>query len=200
MAINLKKGERIDLTKGNANLRQILVGLGWDSIKQSKGGFWKSLFSGGSQIDCDSSVLMLDSEDKLRRKDDLVYYSNLKHSSDSVHHMGDNLTGEGEGDDEQIHINLPDVPSEIHRLVFAVNIYNCRSRKQDFGMIQNAFIRIVDRSSNQELVRFNLTENYAGQTALIVGEVYRDQADWKFAAVGEGTTDVSISEISGRYQ
>jgi tellurium resistance protein TerD len=199
LSINLQKGQRVDLTKGNAHLREIMVGLGWDE-KNKSSRFLGRLLGGGSQIDCDASVILLDSADKMRRQDELVYYGNLKHASGSVRHMGDNLTGEGEGDDEQIFIDLREVPQEIHRLVFVVNIYECKRRKQDFGLIKNAFIRIVDAASKQELVKFNLTENYAGKTALTVGEVYRQEKDWKFVAIGEGTTETSLAEMTRRYK
>ncbi len=201
MTINLKKGQRIDLTKGNAGLRTIKIGLGWDEVRKKSGGFLKSLFgSGGAGIDCDASVLMLDANGKLSGQKDLIYYGNLKHPSNSVRHMGDNLTGEGEGDDEEIFVELPGVPPNIHRLLFVVNIYDCRSRNQDFGLIQNAFIRVVDKASGRELARYNLSESYAGKTTLSVGEVYRQNQEWKFAAIGEGTNDTSIEDVTRRYR
>jgi len=201
LAINLQKGQRIDLTKGNPGLHTIKIGLGWDAVPQKKGGFFKKLMGGGgAEVDCDASVLMLDSNGKISKKEDLIYYGNLTHPSNSVRHMGDNLTGEGEGDDEELFVDLPKIPAYIHRLIFVVNIYNCQARGQDFGLIENAFIRVVDKASDSELARFNLSENYAGKTALRAGEVYRNNQDWKFAAIGEGTNDVSIGDISKRYQ
>ena len=202
MAINLTKGQRIDLTKGNAGLTQIKVGLGWDEVsgQSGGGGFFKKLFAtSGPSIDCDASVLMLDENDKLASKNDLIYYGNLKHASQSVQHMGDNLTGEGDGDDEVVVVNLAGVPAKVHKLVFVVNIYDCKSKGQDFGRIQNAFIRVVNNANNEELCKCNLTENYGGKTSLIVGEVYRHGSDWKFGALGEGTNDFTISEITNRY-
>ncbi|SHK30258.1 TerD family protein [Tepidibacter formicigenes] len=200
MAISLQKGQRIDLTKGNPGLSKIMVALGWDPAKKSAGGFLGSLFGGGtSAIDCDASVLMLNENGKLANKNDLIYFGNLKSKCASVKHSGDNLTGDGDGDDEQIFVELSKVPSNIHKLVFVVNIYDCVRRKQDFGHIGNAFIRIVNLSNNQEITRFNLTDDYSGKTTLIVGEVYRHNGEWKFAAIGEGTTDTSLSEISRRY-
>ncbi len=199
MSISLQKGQKIDLTKGNAGLSQIMVGLGWDPIK--KGGMLGGLFGGGSdnQIDCDASVIMLDANNKFTKKENLVYFGNLKDTSGSVQHMGDNLTGDGDGDDEQIKIDLNRIPADVHHLIFVVNIYDCQRRKQDFGLIQNAFIRVVNASNNQELLKFNLTDNYAGRTALTVGEVYRYNNEWKFAAIGEGTNDISLSELVKRY-
>ena len=201
MSINLQKGQKVDLTKGNAGLAKIMVGLGWDPVKKAGGGFLGGLLGGGGgqNIDCDASVIMLDANGKLSKKQNLVYFGNLNSPCGSVKHMGDNLTGAGDGDDEQIIIDIKKVPQDIHKLVFVVNIYDCVKRKQDFGQIQNAFIRVVDSSTNKELIKFNLTDNYAGRTALVVGEVYRHNNEWKFAAVGEGTTDTSLSELVKRY-
>ncbi|MGD6818569.1 TerD family protein [Metabacillus sp. 84] len=197
MAISLQKGQKIDLTKGRAGLSSITVGLGWDPVKKS-GGFFG--FGGGSSnIDCDASVLMLNENGKLADKKDLVYFGNKTSSCGSVQHSGDNLTGEGEGDDEQIRVDLGRIPAHIHRLVFVVNIYQGVQRKQDFGMIQNAFIRVLDNSNSSELVHFNLTDNFSGLMALVPGEIYRHNGEWKFNAVGDGTKDASISEIANRY-
>lgn len=199
MSVNLVKGQKIDLTKGNAGLSKIMVGLGWEPVTSSKG-FLASMFGGGQKnIDCDASVIMLAEGDKLLSNKDVVYFGNLTHESKSVCHMGDNLTGEGDGDDEQIFVDLKTVPSQIQKLVFVVNIYDCINRRQDFGMIKDAFIRIVDNSTKQELVRFNLTDNYQGYTALVVGEVYRHGGEWKFASIGNGTRDTSLKQIVGRY-
>lgn len=201
MAVNLVKGQKIDLTKGNAGLDEIMVGLGWDPMKQEKRGLLGALFGTPQKadIDCDSSVIMLDQNDKLLSNKDVVYFGNLTHSSNSVCHRGDNLTGDGAGDDEQIFVKLSKVPQGINKLMFVVNIFDCIGRKQDFGMIGSAYIRIVDQSKKTELVRFNLTDNYSESTALIVGEVYRHNGEWKFAAVGEGTRDHSLKEMVSRY-
>jgi tellurium resistance protein TerD len=199
MSVSLQKGQKVDLTKGNASLDKIIVGLGWDPVKQG-GGFLGGLFGGAApEVDCDASVIMLGENDKLARREDLVYFGNLKHNSGSVQHMGDNLTGGGDGDDEQIMITLSKVPQEIQKLVFVVNIYDCIKRKQDFGQIQNAFIRIFNSANNQEFLKFNLTDNYAGKTALLVGEVYRNNGEWKFAAIGEGLVSTGLSEIANKY-
>ncbi|MEA1962460.1 MAG: TerD family protein [Bacillota bacterium] len=200
MTVTLQKGQKVDLTKGNKGLAKIMVGLGWDEAPTAKKGL--GLFGGGKSkvdIDCDASVLMLDANSKLTNKKNVIYYGNLKSSNGSVKHMGDNLTGAGDGDDEQIWVDVSKVPEDVQRLVFVVNIYNCKSRKQDFGMIRNAFIRIVNSDSNQELLKFNLSDNYSGKTALITGEVYRHNGEWKFAAIGEGTNDESLGEITKRY-
>jgi len=202
MAISLQKGQRISLTKEDNNLSKILVGLGWDPVKNSGGkGLLGGLF-GGSQVDvdCDASVIMLDENNKVRSKDNLVYFGNLKSKCGSIKHMGDNLTGDGDGDDEQIMIDLSRVPREVHKLVFVVNIYACVKRKQHFGMIQNAFIRIVNTSNSKEMIRFNLTDNYAGKTALLVGEIYRHGNEWKFAATGEGDNSTGLKDMIKRFQ
>lgn len=136
---------------------------------------------------------------KLASSQDIVYYGSLKHNSGSVVHMGDNLTGAGDGDDEQIVIDLNRVPAQYDRIVLAVNIYQAYERRQHFGMIQNAFIRLVDARNNNEMCIYNLTENYSNQTAMLFGEVYRYNGEWKFNAVGQGTTDGSISDFAKRY-
>ncbi|MEK5106221.1 TerD family protein [Cytobacillus sp. FSL K6-0129] len=202
MAISLQKGQRVDLTKGNPSLSKILVGLGWDPVKQkSSGGLLAGLFGGGGgvDIDCDASVILLGDNDKLRNNKDVIYFGNLKSGDGSIQHTGDNLTGDGDGDDEQILIDLSRIPSHIHKLVFVVNIYDCVKRKQHFGMIQNAFIRIVNSNNHQELIHFNLTENYDGKTSLVAGEIYRHGQDWKFAAVGNGTQAATLSDIVRSY-
>lgn len=177
-----------------------MIGLGWDPVEQ-RGGFLGGLFGGGSapQIDCDASVLMLNENGKLVSNKNLIYFGNLRSSCGSVWHTGDNLTGDGDGDDEQIIAILNQIPSNIHRLLFVVNIYDAINRRQDFGMIKNAFIRVVNMSNKQELLRYNLTDNYAGKTALIVAEIYRYGGEWKFGAIGEGTNDGSLGELIKRY-
>lgn len=201
MAINLQKGQRIDLTKGNPGLSNILVGLGWDPVENRGGGFLGALFGGGGQpnIDCDASVIMLGDGDRLLDKNDVIYFGNLNSRDGSVKHTGDNLTGHGDGDDEQILVDLSRVPSHIQKLVFVVNIYDCVRRRQHFGMIRNAYIRVVDRSNGTELIRYNLSEDYSGKTSLVVGEIYRHGNDWKFAAVGMGTTAGSLGELVRTY-
>ncbi|ATF12097.1 TerD family protein [Brevibacillus sp. HB1.2] len=198
--VSLQKGQKIDLTKGNAGLTKLLVGLGWDPVKKS-GGLLGGIFGGGSNanIDCDASVIMLDQNGKITKEKNLVYFGNKKSQCGSVSHSGDNLTGDGEGDDEQVNVDLSRVPNDVHKLVFVVNIYDCVSRRQDFGMIGNAYIRVVNASNNQNLCKFNLTDNYSGKTSLIIGELYRYDGEWKFSAIGEGTTDTAISQLVRRY-
>ena len=201
MGINLQKGQRISLTKDNPGLKKTMVGLGWDPVQQSSKGLLGGLFGGKqAQIDCDASVFMLDENDKLRGKENIVYFGNLKSKCGSVQHMGDNLTGDGDGDDEQIMVDLSSIPQNIAKLVFVVNIYAAAQRKQHFGMIQNAFIRLVNVSDNKEMLRFNLTEEYSGKTGLFVAEIYRNNGEWKFIAVGEGDASAGLNEMIKKYQ
>lgn len=201
MSVSLQKGQKVSLTKDNAGLSTVIVGLGWDEAKKP-GGFLGGLFGGGGgggqAIDCDASALML-RNGKLVDKADVVFFGNLTHYTGTVKHMGDNLTGAGDGDDEQIVIDLASVPAEYDRIVLVVNIYQAVQRRQNFGMIENAFIRIVDGRSQQELCKYNLSENYNGMTAMIFGEVYRHNGEWKFSAIGQGTTDPGLGELVGRY-
>jgi stress response protein SCP2 len=194
MTISLVKGQKIDLTKGNAGLSKITVGLGWDPVQ-------KRSFFGSKKvdIDCDASALLLDENGKLTGKN-LVCFHNLKSPDGSVVHSGDNRTGEGDGDDEQINIDLARVPANIQRILVVVNIYDCVNRKQDFGMIASAYIRVLNQANQQELIRFNLTDNYSGKTALIVGEVYRHSGEWKFNAIGEGSFAAHVDLLAREYQ
>lgn len=194
MSISLQKGQKVSLTKESAGLTNVLVGLGWDAV-QKKGLFG---FLKGPDIDCDASAILL-KDGKFTDKQDLVYFGNLRHKSETVMHMGDNLTGDGDGDDEQILIDLSRVPAEYDRIVIVVNIYAAVERKQQFGMIENAFIRLVDGKTNKELCKYNLTEDYSGMTAMIFGEIYRHGSEWKFNAIGQGTKDASVGEICRRY-
>ena len=195
MSVKLQKGQKVSLSKDNAGLSRIVVGLGWDEIKQPR-----KLFGPKTQdIDCDAFAILLQNG-KLLSNQDIVYFKNLTHISGAVKHMGDNLTGAGDGDDEQIVIDLNAVPSQYDRIVLAVNIYQAYARNQHFGMIENAFIRLVDARNNNEMCIYNLSENYSGMTAMLFGEVYRYNGEWKFSAVGQGTTDGSIGEFVKRYR
>jgi len=195
MAINLKKGQRISLTKDNPGLKQIMCGLGWDVAPRS-GGF----FGGNKQFDLDSSVLCLNADKKLTDVKNIVYFGNLRHGSSAINHQGDNLTGAGDGDDEVINIDLPLIPSDIVHLMFAINIYKCDKRKQDFSMVDNAFVRLVNRENNQELARYNLSgTEYKDMTGMILAEVYRHNAEWKLAAVGNGFKVATLADIAKIY-
>lgn len=196
MSVNLQKGQKVDLTKGNSGLKTLVVGLGWDEAPR---GF--SLFSKREDIDCDASALLVNAANgKLSGAMDVVYFGNLQHRSGAVRHMGDNLTGAGDGDDEQILVELPKLGNDFSKIVFVVNIYQAAQRKQHFGMIKNAFIRIVDADTKTELCKYNLSENYDGRTAMIFGELYLYNGEWKFGAIGEGTNDNSVGELAARYQ
>ena len=176
MAVSLKKGQKVDLTKGNAGLTKVLIGLGWDTNK----------YDGGSDFDLDAAAFLLKADGKVRDDKDFVFYGNLKHASGSIEHLGDNLTGEGEGDDEQIRVDLASVPADVEKIDFTVTIYEAEERKQNFGQVSNAFIHIVDDSSNKELIRFDLGEDFSVETAVVVAELYRHGGEWKFNAIGAG--------------
>lgn len=176
MAISLSKGEKISLTKEAPGLNNILVGLGWDTNR----------YDGGFDFDLDASVFLLGENKKVTSDGDLIFFNNKKHSSGSVEHMGDNRTGEGEGDDEIIKIDLSKVPSNIHRIAFTVTIYDALTRKQNFGQVENSYIRIVNPDSNEEIVRYDLGEDFSIENAVVVGELYRHNNEWKFNAIGSG--------------
>ena len=196
MSVNLQKGQKVDLTKGNAGLKALVVGLGWDEAPKKF-----SLFSKREDIDCDASALLINAQSgKLSGPVDVVYYGQLMHRSGAVRHCGDNLTGAGDGDDEQIIVELNKVPADYSKIVFVVTIYQARERNQQFGMIKNAFIRVVDADTGTELCKYNLSENYDGKTAMIFGEVYRYNNEWKFGAIGEPTNDTGIAEMAARFQ
>ncbi len=188
MGINLSKGQKVDLTKGNPGLKNIMVGLGWDV----------NAFDSGADFDLDAAAFMLGADGKCPSDKEFVFYGNLKHSSGSVNHMGDNLTGEGEGDDEQIQIDLSKIPANIEKIAFTVTIYDADQRRQNFGQVSNAFIRIVDESSNAELIRYDLGEDFSIETAVVVGELYRNNGEWKFNAIGSGFQG-GLAALCGHY-
>ena len=181
MPINLSKGQKVDLTKGNPGLTKIMVGLGWDV----------NSFDTGGDFDLDAAAFLLGESGKVTSSGDFVFYGNLKHSSGAVEHLGDNLTGEGAGDDEQIRIDLTKVPDNIQRIAFTVTIYEAQERGQNFGQVSNAYVRLARRSSENDSVgteelRYDLGEDFSVETALVVCELYRSGATWKFNAVGAG--------------
>ena len=201
MSVDLQKGQKVDLRKADGGkLTKVLVGLGWDEARAVKHGLKSFLFGSAAQsIDCDASAFLC-KNGKLTAMGDIIYFGNLTHSSGAVQHMGDNLTGAGDGDDEQIVIDLDRVPPEYDKIVVAVNIYQADQRKQHFGLIQNAFIRIVDGRNNSEMCIYNLTEDYSGMKAVLFGEIYRYNGEWKFNPIGQGTTDNSIDQFCRRYR
>ena len=196
MSVNLQKGQKVDLTKGNAGLKRLIVGLGWDEAEKKVGFFGRKK---GADIDCDASALVCGVGGKLLDKDDIVYFGNLKHRTGAITHLGDNLTGEGEGDDEQLIVELNAIPESYEKIIFVVNIYKAFERNQHFGMIKNAFIRIVDADTKQELCKYNLSENYNNMTAMIFGEVYRYKGESKFNAIGQPTQDKGLGELAARF-
>ncbi len=188
MPINLSKGQKVDLTKGNPGLKKVMIGLGWDV----------NAFDSGADFDLDAAAFMLGDSGKCPTEKEFIFYGNLEHASGSVKHMGDNLTGEGEGDDEQILVDLQTVPSNVSKVAFTVTIYESDVRRQNFGQVSNAYIRIVDESSGQELIRYDLGEDFSIETAVVVGELYRHNGEWKFNAIGSGFQG-GLAALCGHY-
>ena len=184
MAISLVKGQNATLDSG---LTKVVVGLGWDPRQDA-----------GSAFDLDACAFMLGENGKVRSDSDFIFFNQRKSKCGSVEHLGDNLTGGGEGDDEQIVVDLPNVPRDVERIVFTVTIYQVKERKQNFGMVQNAFIRIVDADNDVELARFELSEDACVSEALVFGELYRRNGAWKFRALGQGF-DYEIGDLARKY-
>ena len=176
MPVSLQKGQKVSLTKGNPGLKKVVVGLGWD-VNQ---------FDTGGDFDLDAAAFLLTDSGKVTRQEDFVFFGNLKHPSESVQHMGDNLTGAGDGDDEQIKIDLSKVPENITKIAFTVTIYEPEKRRQNFGQINNAFIRIYNEDTGEEMLRYDLGEDFSIETAAVFGEVYKNGSEWKFNAIGSG--------------
>lgn len=176
MGISLKKGQKVSLTKDNPELKKLIVGLGWDTNK----------FDTGGDFDLDSAAFLLGKNGKVTSQSDFIFYGNLKHNSGSVIHMGDNRTGDGDGDDEQISIDLSKVPENITRIIFTATIYEAEERRQNFGQISNAYIRIVDEDVNNEILKYDLGEDFSIETAAVFGELYKNNGEWKFNAIGSG--------------
>lgn len=188
MPINLSKGQKVSLTKSNPGLKNIMVGLGWDV----------NAFDTGADFDLDAAAFMLGSNGKCPTDQEFVFYGNLEHPTGAVKHMGDNRTGEGEGDDEEMQITLPDIPGSIERIAFTVTIYEAEARRQNFGQVSNAYIRIVDQDTNQELIRYDLGEDFSIETAVVVGELYKHNGEWKFNAIGSGFQG-GLAALCGHY-
>ncbi|TCO74413.1 TerD family protein [Marinisporobacter balticus] len=188
MAISLQKGQKVDLTKTNPGLTKVLVGLGWDTNK----------YDGGADFDLDAAVFMLGENGKVTSEKDFIFYNNLKDAAQSVIHLGDNLTGEGDGDDEQVKIDLSKVPANVAKIAFTVTIHQATERSQNFGQVSNAFIRIVNEGSNEELIRYDLGEDFSIETAVVIGELYRNNSEWKFNAIGSGFQG-GLSALCGNF-
>lgn len=176
MAISLQKGQRVDLTEDRPSLKNVLIGLGWDI----------NHYDGETDFDLDASAFMTKANGKVGNENDFIFYGNLNHVSGSVQHMGDNRTGEGDGDDEVIKVQLDKIPSDYDTISFTVTIYEAEKRLQNFGMVENAYVRLIDEDTGEELVRFDLTEDFSTETALVVAEIYKRDGQWKFAAIGSG--------------
>lgn len=187
MALTLQKGANLSLTKEAPGLTRATVGLGWDARSTD-----------GSAFDLDAAALLVGADGKVRSNTDFVYYGQLADADGSVVHQGDNLTGEGDGDDEQIVVDLTKVPADVERVVFTASIYDADARSQSFGQVRNAYIRVVDAGNDNEVVRYDLSEDYATETALVFAELYRNNGDWKFKAVGQGYSN-GLAGIAGDF-
>ncbi|MDT4929462.1 MAG: tellurium resistance protein TerD [Pseudonocardiales bacterium] len=175
MSVSLSKGGNVSLSKEAPGLTAVLVGLGWDARTTT-----------GADFDLDASALMVGTNGKILSDAHFIFFNNLTSPEGSVEHTGDNLTGEGEGDDEVIKVNLAAVPAEVDKIVVTVSIYDAESRGQSFGQVRNAYIRVVNQADNNEITRYDLTEDASTETAMIFGELYRNGPEWKFRAVGQG--------------
>ncbi|MED4731877.1 TerD family protein [Aneurinibacillus migulanus] len=179
MAVSLSKGQKVDLTKTNPGLSEVIIGLGWDTNK----------YDGGQEFDLDASVFLLNGQGKVRDDLDFVFFNNKEGGSGSVVHSGDNRTGEGDGDDETIYINLLAVPTDVEKISFSITIHEASQRNQNFGQVSNAYVRIVNKVTNEEVIRYDLGEDFSIETAIVAGELYRHNGEWKFNAVGAGYKD-----------
>ena len=188
MPVNLKKGQKVSLTKEAPGLAKVVVGLGWD-VNQ---------FDTGGDFDLDAAAFLLGDSGKTAGSGDFVFYGNLEHPSGSLKHMGDNLTGEGDGDDEQIVVDLAKVPANVERIAFTVTIYDAETRRQNFGQVSNAYIHIQDSTSGTDLIRYDLGEDFSIETAIVVGELYRHNGEWKFNAIGSGFQG-GLAALCGHY-
>lgn len=189
MAVSLNKGGRISLSKENPGLKKILVGLGWDARATD-----------GADYDLDASAFILSPGDKVRTEEDFIFYNNLVGAKGAVEHQGDNRTGDGEGDDEVIKMDLAqlDTQADIGKISMVVTIHEADAKGQNFGQIENAYIRVVNEETGKEIVRFDLTEDYSIETAMIFGEIYKKDGEWRFSAVGQGFAG-GLAAVCKRY-
>ena len=188
MPISLKKGQKVSLTKSNPGLKNVLVGIGWDV----------NAFDTGGAFDLDGAAFLLTDSGKVSSSSDFVFYGNLAHPSGAVVHQGDNLTGAGEGDDEQIIVDLTKVPANISKIAFTVTIYEAEERRQNFGQVSNAFIRICNQDTGEEILRYDLGEDFSIETAVVFGELYKNGTEWKFNAIGSGYQG-GLAALCGSY-
>ena len=187
MAISLNKGGNLSLSKTDPSLNQVLIGLGWDARATD-----------GADFDLDASAFLLAANDKVRGETDFIFYNQTRSPEGSVEHTGDNRTGAGDGDDEAVKIDLSKVPADVQKIAITVTIHDAESRGQNFGQVQNAFIRVINNQTNVEIVRFDLNEDYSTETAMIFGELYRHNGEWKFRAVGQGYNG-GLRAMCGQY-
>lgn len=188
MAINLSKGQKIDLTKTNPGLSKITVGLGWDTNK----------YDGGKDFDLDVSVFLANANNKVTKETNFIFFNNKQNENGSVVHTGDNRTGEGDGDDEQIQVDLNNIPADVEKVAFTITIYEAEARSQNFGQVSRSYVRIVNDLNNEELIRFDLGEDFSIETGVVVGELYRHGGEWKFNAIGSGYKD-GLSGLTRDY-
>lgn len=187
MALSLEKGGNLSLTKTDPSLQRMVIGLGWDERATD-----------GSEFDLDASAFLLAEGGKVRSEKDFIFYNQMVSPEGSVTHTGDNRTGEGDGDDEQIKVDLSKMAADVDKVAITVTIHDAEARKQNFGQVMNAFIRIVNEDSGSEVVRFDLTEDYSVETAMVFGELYRNAGEWKFRAVGQGYAG-GLGAMCGQY-
>lgn len=176
MAVSLSKGQKVDLTKTNPGLKKIVIGLGWDTNK----------YDGGHDFDLDASAFVLGATGKVKDEKDLVFYNNTKGANGALVHTGDNRSGVGDGDDEQITMDLALVPTEVEKIAITITIHDAEARKQSFGQVANAYVRVFNDDGGAELIRYDLGEDFSIETAIVVAEIYRHGAEWKFNAIGSG--------------
>lgn len=188
MSISLAKGSRISLTQEFPALQRVTVGLGWDV----------NTYSDEKEFDLDASIFLLDASGRVSSDDDLVFYNNLTHKSESVIHLGDNRTGAGDGDDEKIRVDLNKIPHSVDKLTIVITIFDAENRKQNFGQVENAYVRLIDATNGTELLKYDLTEDYSTATSMVMGEIYRAGDGWKFRAVGSGLK-ANMYELCTRY-
>lgn len=186
MAVCLTKGANVSLSKEVPGLKKIVIGCGWDAS------------SFGKDVDVDVSLILCNAENRVISDNDFIYFNNKTSKDGAVVHGGDSLTGEGSGDDESINVNLDIISKEIVKIPVIVTIYDAKNRNQNFGGINNAYIRIINGEDNKEIARYDLTEDYGTETSVIFGEVYLNNSNWKFKAVGQGSSE-GLGQIAASY-
>ncbi|PHM73245.1 TerD family protein [Xenorhabdus kozodoii] len=187
MGVSLSKGGNVSLSKEAPSMKNVLIGLGWDARATD-----------GQDFDLDASAFLLTASGKVRSDADFIFYNNLKSSDGSIMHTGDNRTGEGDGDDESLKIKLDQVPADVEKVVFVVTIHDAQTRSQNFGQVSGAFIRLVNDDTQVEVARYDLTEDASTETAMLFGELYRHNAEWKFRAVGQGYAG-GLASVCAQY-